>query len=301
MLRVQRVGVHDDFFSLGGVSVSPDGHLLAYSTDTVGHVFAPFAPPRQAGVSSEDYERYSAVPEKFFRARQKPASIMAGMDTVFTISTFFETGLEAETQQGINVAEAVKAAGVKHVVYTSAPRATTSALILAPEHKATEEYLAASGLPYTVLRNNWYTENYVPALEQARATGVVLTSAGAGRVASAPRADYAAAASVVLRTEGHEGAVYELGGDEPWTFAELAEAIATVLGRDVVVQQVGTDEHLAALRAAGLDEGTAGFLVAMDADIRAGLLAGGGLDLSRLIGRPTTPLVPALRAAAGLG
>ncbi len=194
--------------------------------------------------------------------------------------------------------EAAASVGVRRVVYTSAPAADVSSLAVAPEHKATEEILRASGLSVTVLRNNWYTENYLAAVEQARATGVVLTSAGDGRVASAPRADYAAAASVVLRTEGHDGAVYELGGDEPWTFDELADAIATVVGRDVVARHVSTEEHLAALRGAGLDEGLAGWLVTMDGDIRAGRLAGGGHDLSTLLGRPTTPLADALRAAA---
>lgn len=198
--------------------------------------------------------------------------------------------------------EAAASVGVRRIVYTSAPAADTSPLILAPEHKGTEEVLRGSGLAVTILRNSWYTENYLPTLEQARATGVVVTSAGDGRVASAPRADYAAAASAVLRTGSdgtHDGAVYELAGDEPWTFDELAEAIGVIVGRNVVTDRVTPDEHLAILRSAGLDEGTAGFLVAMDADIRAGLLAGGSHDLSRLIGRPTTPLLEALRAAAG--
>lgn len=200
------------------------------------------------------------------------------------------------TQHG-NAIDAAKAAGVRHLVYTSAPRATTSDLVLAPEHKATEELLAASGLTTTVLRNNWYTENYVPTLEQARATGEVVASAGEGRVASATRADFAAAAAVVLTTPGHEGAVYELGGDTAWTHHELAAAIGEVLGREVVYRPVSPEEHLAVLTTAGLDEGTAGFVVALDGNIRDGALADVTGDLSRLTGRPTTSLVDGLRAA----
>ncbi|GEA87565.1 SDR family oxidoreductase [Cellulomonas cellasea] len=200
------------------------------------------------------------------------------------------------TQHG-NAIEAAKAAGVGHLVYTSAPRATTSDLVLAPEHKATEELLAASGLTTTVLRNNWYTENYVATLEQARATGELVASAGDGRVASATRADFAAAAAAVLTTPGHGGKVYELGGDTAWTHHELAAAIGEVLGREVVYRPVSPEEHLAVLTTAGLDEGTAGFVVALDGNIRDGALADVTGDLSRLTGRPTTPLVDGLRAA----
>lgn len=219
-----------------------------------------------------------------------------GVDTLMLVSGNEFGQRVAQHRAAIEAAASV---GVRRVVYTSAPGADRSPLLVAPEHKATEEILRTSGLAVTILRNNWYTENYVPAVEQARATGVVVTSAGDGRVASAPRADFAAAASAVLRGDGHDGAVYELGADEPWTFDELAAAIGAVVGRDVVARQVSPDEHWAVLRSAGLDEAAAGMLVAMDGDIRAGLLSGGTHDLSTLIGRPTTPLVDALRAATG--
>src|SRR5690606_1106382 len=125
--------------------------------------------------------------------------------------------------------DAAKAAGVRRVVYTSAPHVDTADLVLAPEHKATEELLRASGLVWTVLRNNWYTENYIPTLRQAEATGEVIASVGDGRVASASRADFAEAAAVVVRTEGHDGVTYELSGDVAWTHDELAAAIAEII------------------------------------------------------------------------
>jgi NAD(P)H dehydrogenase (quinone) len=194
--------------------------------------------------------------------------------------------------------EAAAKAGAARVVYTSAPHADTSKLPVAPEHKATEEIIVASGVPYTILRNNWYTENYAGTLAQARETGVIVGSAGSGRVASATRDDYAAATAAVLTTDGHEGAVYELTGDTAWDFAEFAAAAATVLGRDVEYRQVSPEEHLAILTGSGLDEATAGFVVAMDAAIRDGELADATPELSRLAGRPSTPLVDALRAMA---
>lgn len=185
------------------------------------------------------------------------------------------------------------------LVYTSAPKASTSALVLAPEHKATEGLLEGSGLTYTVLRNNWYTENYDDTIRQAASTGSILTSAGSGKVASATRRDYAEAAAVVLLSEDYTGEILELGGDEPWTMDELAATVSSIAGNHVTVNQVSTDEHIAALQGFGLDEGTAGFVAALDANIADGLLAESDGTLSRVIGRPTTPLQQYVRELLG--
>ncbi len=234
-------------------------------------------------VVAVDYER----PETL-------AAAVEGADVVLLVSGS-EVGRRVAQHRA--VIEAAQAAGVGRIVYTSAPHADTSALVLAPEHKATEELLRASGLTTTILRNGWYTENYVGDVQQAAASGEIVAAVGDGRVASAPRDDYAAAAAVVLRTPGHEGAVYELSGDVAWTFADLAAAAAEVLGRPVVYRPVPSEQRRAGLLAAGLDEGTAGFVVALEENTRDGLLAETTGDLARLIGRPTTPLADALRAA----
>lgn len=200
--------------------------------------------------------------------------------------------------QHTNVVRAAQQAGVGRVVYTSAPHADETTLAIAPEHKATEQLLRDSGLTWTFLRNNWYHENYAAVLQTAAATGEVVSAAGEGRVASASRADYAAGAVAVATTEGHDDTVYELGGDEAWDFAEFTRAAATALGRDLTYVPVTPEELEARLTAAGLDEGTRGFLVRMDADIADGTLAEVTGELSRLIGRATTPLVTTLRALA---
>jgi NAD(P)H dehydrogenase (quinone) len=200
-------------------------------------------------------------------------------------------------RQHTNAIDAAVAAGVSRIVYTSAPKATTSTLILAPEHKATEEYLGSVGVSTTILRNSWYTENYVADVSRSAESGVLVSSTGDGRVASASRVDYAEAVAAVLTSDGHEGAVYELSGDVAWTYADLAAAISEITGSPVEWKNVSTDEHVAILTAAGLDEGTAGFVAALDANIRDGLLGETSGDLARLIGRPTTPLVEGLRAA----
>lgn len=224
--------------------------------------------------------------------RQALDIAVAGLDRLLLISSS-EVG--RRFQQHKNVIDAAKAAGVKQLIYTSAPKATTSNLVLAPEHKATEEYLETSGLPYTVLRNNWYTENYAQSARKAAETGELVAAAGADRVASAPRADFAEAAAVVLTGEGHEGRVYELGGDHAWDYHELAATIAELTGRPCAYKAVEPAELSAAMVAAGADEGTAGFVAALDANIADGDLADTTGDLPALLGRPTTPLKETLK------
>lgn len=219
---------------------------------------------------------------------------LSGVDRLLLISGS-EVG--RRIPQHINVIDAAKSAGVKHVVYTSAPKATTSTLVLAPEHKATEEYLRASGLHYTILRNCWYTENYVRTAETAKQTGTIVAAVGDGRVASATRADYAAAAVAVLLGEGHDGKVYELSGDHAWDYNDLAAAISTIIERPVIYEPVDGPTLIERMTAAGVERPGAEFAAALDANIAAGLLSCVTGELSALIGRPTTPLVEGLRAA----
>ena len=223
------------------------------------------------------------------------AAAVDGIDTIVLVSGS-EVGRRVAQHQA--VIEAAAAAGVSKFVYTSAPKATTSDLILAPEHKATEELIAAAGLPAVILRNNWYTENYAADLARAAETGVLAAGTGDGRVASASRKDFADAAAAVALEDGHIGEVYELGGDVAWTYDDLAAAFSEVSGREVTFVPVSVDDQIAALRDAGLDEGTAGFVAALDAGIKDGALADTDGTLARLIGRPTTPLVEGLRAIA---
>jgi NAD(P)H dehydrogenase (quinone) len=217
---------------------------------------------------------------------------LAGVDRLLLISSS-EVG--KRVLQHANVIDAAKSAGVKYIVYTSAPKAGTSALVLAPEHKATEERIVQSGLPYSILRHNWYTENYSQQIEIARKTGTIVAAVGTGRVASATRADYAAGDVAVLLGKGHEGKVHEFSGDYAWDYNELAGAIAHIIGKPVRYQSVDADTLVGILKAAGLDEGSAGFVAALDANIASGLLSETSGELSKLIGRPTTPL------EAGLG
>ena len=271
------------------------GHLGRLTVDALLDRGVPAADIRALGRSAE---RLAPLAARGVQTAvidfEKPETLdaaFAGADALLLVSGS-EVG--QRIPQHRNAIDAAVRAGVGRLVYTSAPHADDTDLVLAPEHAETERLLAASGLPVTVLRNNWYTENYTGQVDIAAATGELVGSAATGRVASASRKDYAEAAAVVLTTDGHDGAVYELAGDVAWTFDDLAAAIGELLGRPVAYRSVTPEEHDAALREAGLDEGTAGFVVALDGNIRDGALADATGTLSELIGRPTTPLVDGL-------
>ncbi|GAB7192598.1 SDR family oxidoreductase [Kineococcus sp. NUM-3379] len=227
----------------------------------------------------------------------EPESLPAALDGVERLLLVSASEVGHRLEQHTNVLTAARAAGVRRVVYTSLVHADTSPLPLAAEHVATEAALRDSGIPATVLRNNWYTENYTGRLAQFLATGEILSATGGAHLGAAARADYAGAAAAVLTGEGHEGAVYELSGTG-FTLDALAEAVTRVTGTPVTHRTVDSAGLVAALTAAGLDEGTAGFVAALDAGIAAGALDDRSADLEKLLGRPLTPLDDVVRAAA---
>lgn len=200
------------------------------------------------------------------------------------------TAMGHRVQQHTGIIAAAKRAGAGRVVYTSAPKATTTALVLAPEHKATEEYLAQSGVTCTILRNGWYSENYEQQIQAARAQGEFFGSAGDGRIASASRQDFAEAAAVVALDDSYTGRILELAGDTSWTYADLADAIARHAGRPVAYHDLTPEEHLARLTEAGLPEDQAKFDVALDGNTRDGLLSMITGELGATITRPTTTI-----------
>ncbi|MFD8986165.1 SDR family oxidoreductase [Streptomyces sp. NPDC059564] len=195
------------------------------------------------------------------------------------------------------VIKAAAEAGVAQLAYTGILGGPEADFELAAEHKVTEQAVLDSGLPYTFLRNGWYHENYTAQLPVVLEHGAVLGSAGEGRIASAARADYAAAAAAVLTGEGHLNRVYELSGDTAWSLAEYADEVARQSGREVAYAALPADAHLTALTGAGVPEGFAAILVDVDAAISRGRLAGTSGDLARLIGRPTTPVARAITDA----
>ncbi|WP_018607839.1 SDR family oxidoreductase [Uliginosibacterium gangwonense] len=226
----------------------------------------------------------------------KPETLDAafkGADKLLLISSS-EVG--QRVAQHRNVIDAAKRAGVGVVAYTSILRADTSPLGLAAEHRETEALLKASGLPHVLLRNSWYTENYLASVPPALAHGVFIGSAGEGKISSAARADYAAAAAAVLVAPNQAGKVYELAGDEAYTLAELAAEITRQSGKTVVYQNLSEADFAAALQGVGLPAPLAVMLADSDIGASKGGLFSADHQLSHLIGRPTTPLGKLLKA-----
>ncbi|WP_374401122.1 SDR family oxidoreductase [Niveibacterium sp.] len=196
-----------------------------------------------------------------------------------------------------NVVDAAKRAGVKLLAYTSLLRADSSPLGLRDEHFATEQYLSESGLPHVVLRNGWYTENYLASIPPALQHGAYIGSAGEGRIASAARADYADAAAVVLTSPDQAGKVYELAGDTSYTLTEFAIELSRQTGKQIPYVNMSEAEFKGALLGAGLPEPIAALLADSDTGASKGGLFDDSHTLSALIGRPTTSLAALMRAA----
>jgi NAD(P)H dehydrogenase (quinone) len=216
-----------------------------------------------------------------------------GADRVLLISS---NDPRQSVAQHTAVIEAVRQAGAGLLAYTSLWHADTSALLTAVPHRLTEPIIRDSGVPYTFLRNNLYTEHYAPAIRQAATSGTFVGSAGTGRVASATRADYAAAAVAVLTGHGHENKVYELGGDVAWSYADLVAVLSTLTGHGVAYKSISPAEHHELLLSAGLPRVAADLFVDTYTGIADGELAATPGDLRALIGRPTTTLADAVAA-----
>ncbi|MGE9550910.1 SDR family oxidoreductase [Erwinia amylovora] len=208
----------------------------------------------------------------------------AGVDKLLLISSS-EVGQRSAQHRA--VIDAAKAAGIKLIAYTSLLNLDSSTMLLADEHRDTEAALKASGVPYVLLRNGWYTENYAASIAPALAHNAFIGSAEDGRISSAPRVDYAHAAVKVLTAEGQEGKVYELAGDEGYTLSEFSAEIARQSGKEVNYVNLPQADFAAALKGAGLPDGLADVLADSDVGASKGALYDDSRVLSQLLGRPT--------------
>lgn len=218
---------------------------------------------------------------------------LQGAEKVLLISSS-EIGRRAAQHR--TVIEAAQRAQIKLLAYTSVLRADTSLLGLAAEHRETEALIRASGLPAVLLRNSWYTENYTYGIPAALGLGAVYGCAGEGRIASAARADYAAAAAAVLTADNQAGKVYELAGDTAYTLSAFAAELSRQTGKSIGYVNLPEADYKNALLGAGLPEPIAALLADSDTAASKGALFDDSRQLSALIGRPTTPLADSIAA-----
>ena len=259
------------------------------------HIVATVRSPAKAG----DLAALGVVVrEADYNKPETLAAAFKGVDKVLLISGSEVGQREAQHRA---VIDAAKAAGVKFIAYTSLLHTDTSPLSLGIEHRATEAMLAASGVPYALLRNGWYTENYAASIAPALAHHVFLGAAGEGRISSAARQDYAEAAAEVMARDDQAGKVYELAGDNSYTLAEFAAEIAAQSGEKVDYVNLPQAEFAAALKAAGLPAPLADLLADSDVGVAQGGLFDDSRTLSQLIGRPTTAYQDVIRATLAKG
>jgi NAD(P)H dehydrogenase (quinone) len=271
------------------------GHLV------VEHLLERGVAPDRIVAGGRQLEKAADLAERGVDVRRidydDPASMAAafeGAERVLIVSGL-DFGRRAE--QHVAAAHIAKDAGAQLVAYTSIPHADTSSMKLAADHAASEAGIREVGVPFTFLRNDFYLEEYVGQVPTILQYGAVTGSAGDGRISSAARTELAEAAAVVLTTDGHENAVYELGGDTSFTQSELADVVAEVSGKPIVYNQVSIEELTAILADAGLPQPVAEIIADADRAIGEGALHVETGDLSRLLGRPTTTIREAVAAA----
>ena len=219
---------------------------------------------------------------------------LAGVDVLVLISS---SDFNDRVGQHRNVIAAAKAAGVGRIIYTSILKGSANPMILAQDHIATEAAILASGVAYTILRNGWYTENYTGSLAASVAAGALIGSSGQGLISSAAREDYAQAIAVVALGAGHDGQIYELAGDSAHTMADFAAEVSRQTGKDIPYSDLTPQTYQEILQSFGIPEGFAFVLADCDTKARDGALYDTSATLSRLIGRPTTPISGPIAAA----
>ncbi|PFP29282.1 NAD(P)-dependent oxidoreductase [Bacillus sp. AFS073361] len=251
-------------------------------------------PANQLAVSVRNPEKAEELRARGIEVRQgdfdRPDTLDAafsGIDRLLIISADGDN--ETRIRQHTNAVAAAERAGVKFIAYTSLAKAVESKNFLAPTHKATEEAILKTGIPYSFLRNNWYLENESSSIQGVLAGAPWVTSAGSGKVGWALQQDYAEAAAVVLSGKGHENTIYELSG-KLLTQEEMASAVGSVLGKEVPVHQVDDSTYADIMKGAGVPEFLLPFLVDIQKGIREGTLAVESNDFEKLLGRPATPI-----------
>ncbi|MGI9895624.1 SDR family oxidoreductase [Vibrio natriegens] len=251
--------------------------------------------PQQIVALVRNIEKAASLTSLGVQVRQadysKPETLESALDGVAKLLLISSSEVGQRATQHKNVIDAAKKAGVELLAYTSLLHADTSPLALAEEHVVTEEYLKQAEVPHVLLRNGWYTENYLASVAPALANGGFIGCAQDGKISSAAREDYAEAAAAVLTSEAEQnGKVYELSGDEAYTLSELSALISKKSGKAIPYINMEEADFAKAIEGAGLPAPFAAVLANSDTGASQGALYDDSKTLSALIGHPTKSL-----------
>ncbi|MFW8632016.1 SDR family oxidoreductase [Vibrio natriegens] len=251
--------------------------------------------PQQIVALVRNIEKAASLTSLGVQVRQadysKPETLESALDGVAKLLLISSSEVGQRASQHKNVIDSAKKAGVELLAYTSLLHADTSPLALAEEHVVTEAYLKQAEVPHVLLRNGWYTENYLASVAPALANGGFIGCAKDGKISSAAREDYAEAAAAVLTSEAEQnGKVYELSGDEAYTLSELSALISKKSGKAIPYINMEEADFAKALEGAGLPAPFAAVLANSDTGASQGALYDDSKTLSALIGHPTKSL-----------
>ncbi|PHN05416.1 SDR family oxidoreductase [Flavilitoribacter nigricans] len=278
-----------------------------FGSAAIDHLLDKGVAPETISALVRDTAKAESLKEKGIHIKvgnyDDPASLVAAMEGMEKLLLVSGSDVGNRLDQHKRAIDAAKAAGVKHVVYTSFTRKNETDSnplgILGASHIETDRYLQASGLNYTIMLNSLYADVLPMFLGEQVLENGVFYPAGDGQVAFVTRDDMAEAAAAVLTTAGHENKAYKIVHTENYTFQDVADYLSEITGKTVPYLKPDIEVYREALTNAGVPAEYIGMFVAFGEAIQQGEFASNGSDLESLLGRKPTDLKTYLQTVYG--
>lgn len=217
------------------------------------------------GIPASDLILVSRNPDKLKRFAELGASVRQGdFDDYASLLAAFAGGgkmlmistnrVGQREPQHSNAVKAAKAAGIRHIVYTSfVGKPENDDSLAVRDHRITENLIRQSGLQWTFLRNSQYTEAMRDAgAPAALNAGQWLSASGDGRIAMISREDCIRAAVAVMATDGHQDKTYNITGPELISYRELCDLVSELAGKPIAYKGISADELYAFFDSLGI-------------------------------------------------